>query len=308
MNEIIKDIFEKYQIRKTRRQKTAFIEYATQKAEEEGYSVRVEKGCLGVRNIVVGEPDTAKVIYTAHYDTCPRLPFPNFLTPKNFGVYLLYNVALVLAIIAVMGLMGGIVIFAGLLLDLHEAVLSVLVRVLYAGLFVLLLFGPANKHTANDNTSGVTLLFGIMKALPEEQREKAAFVFFDHEELGLIGSSSFAGKHKAVRSNTLLINFDCVSDGQNILIVAKKAAAAYSALLSEAFASHGDFAVQVTEKAFYPSDQAKFKKGVGVAAFKRTRGGMLYMNRIHTSKDTVYRRENIDFFIHGAVRLTETVE
>ncbi len=305
MDSIINDIFEKYQIRKTAKQKTAFIEYAEQKIKEEGYSVQTEKGSFGVRNIVVGNPDSASVIFTAHYDTCPRLPFPNFLSPKNIGVYLLYNLAIILGffVIAILiGLTGGII---GAALGISSTVVYWVSLFLYLGLMLLMYFGPANKHTANDNTSGVTVLFGIMKALPPELREKVAFVFFDCEETGLIGSTSFAQKHKNVKNDKLLLNFDCVSDGRDMMILTKKYAKPYSKVLANAFQSNGDITVDITDKALYPSDQEKFKKGVGVAAFKRTKGGMLYVNRIHTNKDTVYRRENIDFLIDGSVKLAE---
>lgn len=95
MTETTKEIFDNYQIRKTKKQKTAFIEYVKKLAEEYGYSLKVEKGSFGVRNIVIGDPDTAKVLYTAHYDTCARLPFPNFITPKCFLIYLLYQLLIV---------------------------------------------------------------------------------------------------------------------------------------------------------------------------------------------------------------------
>ncbi len=308
MDSIINDIFDRYEVRKTKKQKTAFIEYATQKATEEGYAVQVEKGAFGAHNIVVGNPDNAKVIYTAHYDTCVRLPFPNFLTPKNIGIYLLYNLGILLAFFAVAFLIGFAVGLIGMLLQPGETLITVLAEAVYFLFLFLLLFGPANKHTANDNTSGVTVLLGMMKALPAEEREKVAFVFFDHEELGLIGSSSFAGKHKHVKNNTLLLNFDCVSDGHDVMLLFKKDASAYRALLSEAFDGNEDIRVDVTDKAFYPSDQTKFKKGVGVAAFRKTKGGMLYINRIHTGRDTVYRRENIDFLIDGAIKLTKQIQ
>ena len=81
----------------------------------------------------------------------------------------------------------------------------------------LLMAGPANRHTANDNTSGVTTLLDIMTALPTEARESVAFVFFDLEEMGLFGSAGFANQHKQIAKNTLLVNFDCVSDGDTIL-------------------------------------------------------------------------------------------
>ncbi len=307
MDKIINDIFEKYEVRKTKKQKTAFIEYAIKTAEELGYSAHIENGSMGARNIIVGDPDRAKVIYTAHYDTCPALPFPNFLTPKNMGIYILYNIAVVLGFFIVAFTAGLIIGLIGASFDLSSEGASVVGRIVYAALLILLMFGPANKHTANDNTSGVTTLFGIMKSLPENIRDKAAFVFFDHEEIGLVGSSSFAQKHKNIKKDTLLLNFDCVSDGRDIMILAKKDAEPYGELLRCAFESNGDITVDITNKAFYPSDQAKFKKGVGIAAFKKTKRGTLYMDKIHTSKDTVYRRENIDFLTAGAVKFTEII-
>ena len=46
--------------------------------------------------------------------------------------------------------------------------------------------------------------------------------------------------------------------------------------------------------------------GVGVAALKRSkRFGILYMDRIHTKTDTVYREENIEFLKNGAITLTK---
>ncbi len=307
MDNIISEIFKKYQVRKTKKQKTAFIEYTSKKAEEMGYSVNVEKGSLGVRNIVVGEPDSAKVIYTAHYDTCARLPFPNFLTPKNVGIYILYNIAVIIGFFAVAFVFGVVSGVIGSLLNLSPEISGLFAELAYFALLAMMIFGPANKHTANDNTSGVVVLFGIMKALSGEQKDKAAFVFFDHEESGLIGSSSFASAHKNIKKETLLLNFDCVSDGKDIMILTKKDAEPYSGLLQSAFAGNEIFTVDVTKKAFYPSDQANFKKGVGVAAFNRTKGATLYIDKIHTNKDTVFQRENIDFLISGSVKFTELI-
>lgn len=59
MSETARDVFAKYEIRKTKRQKTAFIQHVSSVADAEGYECRVEKGYLGARNIVVGNPDTA---------------------------------------------------------------------------------------------------------------------------------------------------------------------------------------------------------------------------------------------------------
>lgn len=310
MTETTKEIFEKYQVRKTKKQKTDFIDYAKQTAERLGYACTVEKGSFGVRNIVVGNPDTAKVLYTAHYDTCPRLPFPNFITPENFLIYLLYQfliVGLFFALLFAAGFLFGVIVsFVPVAEDIKSSIVSFLQFAVYWISLFLLIAGPANKNTANDNTSGVTTVFDIMTALPQDQKGKVAFVLFDLEEAGLLGSSAFASKHKAIKNNSLVINFDCVSDGETILFALKRTTKKYAELLEKAFVSTPDVAVKITKNAFYPSDNASFKGGIGVAALKKAKFfGTLYMDRIHTKKDTVYRQENIRFLTDGAIKLTK---
>lgn len=287
------------------------MEYVKEIAEKQGYCFNVEKGSLGSRNIVIGDPEKAKVLFTAHYDTCAVLPFPNFITPKNFLIYLLYQIAIVIPVL----LADGIVGFAFGLLGAHYPSLPVgelafiSTYVILFGFLILIAAGPSNKHTANDNTSGVTLLLDIMASLPEASRDKVSFVFFDLEEAGLIGSSSYASKHKDQAKNKLLINFDCVSDGKHILFALNKNADGFADLLKECYPSDENFTVEVVQKGvFYPSDQAVFKKGIGVAALKKAkRTGVLYMDRIHTKKDTVYQEENIEFLKNGSVRLAEKI-
>ena len=89
MHDISKKIFNNYQVRKTKQQKTGFIEFL--KSELKDCEIFVETGgfCKS-RNIVVGNLEKAKYIFTAHYDTAPVLPFPNFLAPKNMVAYLGY--------------------------------------------------------------------------------------------------------------------------------------------------------------------------------------------------------------------------
>lgn len=102
----------------------------------------------------------------------------------------------------------------------------------------------------------------------------------------------------------LLLNFDCVSDGKNMIFALKKGAKPYREAIESAFIEKDGFKVEVADKGiFYPSDQAQFPCGVGVAALLSTKGGLLYMNKIHTKNDTVYREENIDFLKNGAIEL-----
>ena len=308
MTETARTVLDKFQIRKTKKQKTAFLDFAKQKTEELGYSCIIEKESFGVRNLVVGDVDKAKAVFTAHYDTCPVLPFPNFITPKNFAIYLAYQFAIIFPIFLLEFLIGFVIGFATAFLPDGFPADSVAFLVSYAFLILvlfLLLGGPANKHTANDNTSGVNTLFEIMEQLPEEDRHKAAFVFFDLEESGLIGSSLFASRHKKAMKDKLLINFDCVSDGNNIIFALKKKAKKYAPILEEAFQSNEQYSVEVLSKGvFYPSDQASFNMGVGVAALKKTKKlNILYMDKIHTKHDTVYQDENITFLTQCTVNL-----
>ncbi len=91
MNALSQKIFDEYQVRKTKKQKTRFIEMMQQEIP----GLKVEKGGLfGSRNLIVGDPDTARTLITAHYDTCSKLPFPNFIMPKNPLLSVLYGVGL----------------------------------------------------------------------------------------------------------------------------------------------------------------------------------------------------------------------
>lgn len=311
MTQTTRTILSDYQIRKTKKQKEAFRDYVQSIATEEGYSYHTEKGIFGAVNVVVGEPSSAKVIYTAHYDTCAVLPVPNFITPKNIGWYLLYqvfiSVILILLPAALLGIcMGGFCQwlgwgeFVGLILT--EAVFLFVIF----GIMALIIFGPANKHTVNDNTSGVTVLMDLMCEMPQELRHEVAFIFFDLEEAGLFGSAGYAKAHKKAMAHKLLLNFDCVSDGEHMIFVLGRGAIPYAQQLVTAFPTTEEVTSEVISKgAFYPSDQMNFPCGVGVAALKTMgKGKLLYMDKIHTSKDLIYREANIKYLVSGCILLT----
>lgn len=294
-------VMEQYQIRKSRKQKAAFRAWLRQTLQREGYQVSEEKKSFST-NVVVGDPDRAKVLFTAHYDTCAVLPVPNFITPRNFLFYLGYQTLLSLLILGL-----GFAAEVALLLLWEDCPLWVAMGALYAVigfLFWWLLDGPANKHTANDNTSGVLTLLETALALPADQRDKVCFVFFDNEEKGLFGSSAFAAKHRGAKKNAPMINFDCVSDGDFIHLFPNKREKKDSELwklLRHAFTESGEKTVTVMQ-GIYPSDQRAFARGVGVCALKKNRILGYYMDRIHTARDTVLDERNIALLRDGAMR------
>ena len=306
MRDTTREIFDKYQVRKTKAQKQAFRDYLISYAKSQGYEARTESAGKSAQNVVVGDPKSAEVVYTAHYDTCAIMPFPNFITPKCIPIYLLYQIVLSL-IIYIIPL--SVIIGSRHVLNATGSSIYFLAT-FFSGYVLLILFtmlllkGPANKHTANDNTSGVTLLIDVMTDMPDELRAKAAYIFFDLEEMGTLGSKGYAMRHKTLAKQITVVNFDCVSDGKNILFVVKKKATDFADKLAAAFKSNETYTVDITTKgAFYPSDQRNFERGIGVSALNKTEGGLLYMNKIHTKRDTVYDEANIEFLKDGAIEL-----
>ena len=292
------EILQNWQVRKTKKQKLAFTEMMQSRIP----GLRVEEGGFPRRrNLVLGDVETAKVVFTAHYDTCARLPFPNFITPKNILIYLGYSVLIALPFLVLMfALMALLVPWLGM----PGAFVSILTGL--GALFYMFFFGPPNPHTVNDNTSGVLTLVETISRMSEEERAQCAFVFFDHEESMLLGSSRFASVHKKAMKDKLLVNFDCVSDGDDFLFVlSRKARKGYSEALRAAFAEAPGKEVhfESTLRAFYPSDQANFPVGVGVAAMRKKPLLGLYMSRIHTAKDTVLQEENLALLAEGAKKL-----
>ena len=299
MTSTTQTILDRFQVRKSKKQKSAFIEWLEPVIRASGYEMKIEKGNFA-RNIVIGDVEGASVIFTAHYDTCAVMPFPNFITPKSVPIYILYQFVLTFVIFA---FAIGLSVVGNLLIGEYSPLISLIA--LY-GTLGLLMFGPANKHTVNDNTSGVTAVLDLIQAMPEALKGKAAFVLFDLEEAGLLGSAAFASKHKKAMKEKLLVNLDCVSDGGTMLFCFRKKAKKDEALFRACFP--GDHRIQsdfVTKHYVYPSDQANFPRGVGVAALLKTKRGLLYMDKIHTPKDRVYREENISYLVEGCIRLTE---
>lgn len=221
------------QVRKSSREKREFRAWLSGELKRLGWTVTEEHGFFAGHNVIAGDPEKAEVLFTAHYDTQAVLPVPNFITPRNLPIYLLYQLLLCLPLL---------------------------------------------------------------------------LVFFDNEERGMLGSSHFAGKRKAVRQNALILNFDCVSDGDFIQFFPTKALKRDANALQElekAFTGWGDKQAEVVRGAgFYPSDNACFRRACGVCALKKGRFGY-YMDRIHTNRDTVFQEENIALLRDGCLRLAQ---
>lgn len=288
------DVVKNYPVRKSKKQKQAFRADVTQWLQNLGYPVCEEEGSFHSCNLVIGDPQRARYLVTAHYDTCARLPFPNLITPCNFWTFLLYQIFIFLMLMLPALAVGGLV---GYLLHSFDISYFLFVVLLWAAI-VLMLIGPANSSNVNDNTSGVVTLLEIARSIPELHRKNVCFVLFDLEEAGLIGSASYKKKHKREIPNQLVLNLDCVGEGDDIYFfpTAKlKKSKERLAPLQKLAGGYGKKSIAVRTKGFsiYPSDQSNFPYGVGICALKRGWAG-LYLSRIHTPRDTVLDETNVN--------------
>lgn len=289
------DVLTAFPVRKSKKQKQAFRDAVQSYLKTIGYDSVIEKGSVGAKNIIIGNPDSAQYLVTAHYDTPARMPFPNLITPCSFWPFLGYQLVITVLIFGVAMIPSLILTSVGL--D-AEVTIRLWVLCLY-GVLVLMLVGPANKSNANDNTSGVVTVLETAKSMPEMERNKVCFILFDLEEAGLIGSSSYQKLHKKQTSGQVILNLDCVGDGNEIVMFPTgklKKDTAKMEQLRRICGTWGEKSIALCEKGFsyYPSDQKNFPLGVGIAAFRRSGWAGLYCSRIHTKNDTVLEETNVN--------------
>ena len=309
------EILQNYEVRKSYKEKTAFIEYLKQRLEKSGYHPEVDvvieekgKGLFKSRNIVVGNPAEAEVLFGGHYDTCAWMPFPNFMAPTNPVLFWGYQILLTVMILisaALVGFLAGI-LFGNSGIAAYFAFLTTLIA-----LMIQMMFGFRNKHNANDNTSGIITLTRILESLPMEHRKKVCVVYFDNEEKGLFGSSFFYKKHKTQIKDKMLINFDCVGDGGEVVTMAddrsrkdEKYPLFVDALKQEEEGSGVRYLCRKMKFMMFPSDQMNFKKGIGVCALNKCPIGR-YVARIHTCFDTKCREENVEYLTKAMCRFVD---
>lgn len=288
------DVLKQFPVRKSKAQKHAFRDAVQSYAGGLGYEVRMEPFGFGGNNIVIGDPENAKYLLTAHYDTCARLLLPNMVTPCNLAVYWGYQILQVL-IIMIPAIAAGVL--AGIFLDREAA--SKVALVVYWVLLVAMMAGPANKNNSNDNTSGVITLLEVLRTLPENQRYKVCFVLFDLEEAGLLGSSAYRKKHKKPTNQQLVLNMDCVGDGDHLRIFPTKKLLKDRNRVTSLYKACGYFGkkellVHEKGKYVYPSDQVNFPYGAAIASFHEKKKLGLYYTNIHTPKDTYLDTTNVN--------------
>lgn len=287
-----------YGVRFFPKQKNRFKKFIKEEMTSLGWDSNVIKG-----NIVVGDIEKAEYIYTAHYDTPGKIPLYFRYLFKLFGntsIVLLPLVIFILFIIytVILSIVIESTIIAKLLINLP-------IILLYIGIFI------PNKNNYTDNTSGVLTLINIAHeySIQNTDKDRVAFVFFNNEEWGLLGSATMK-KHwkenKISLDNKKIINFDCVGNGDTILITHGK---------------NDNFAKEVQERlekcAIYNVERFKYgilplsddfnfrnKNAIGIVFCKKSKFGKgYYIPDIHCSKDKNLDLENIEFLTNEILTL-----
>lgn len=291
-----------FPMRKTESEKEAFRKYVLEEVKDSKYSAKVDT-IKKSNNIVIGNLEEAECVFTAHYDTPATSLIPNLMTPTNKFIGLLYHLSypIIMALLCL-----GIANIIGSLLEWKMNYIMITYVVLYLSVFYLCTRTFKNKHNKNDNTSGVATVLSLIEIC---SKENIAFILFDDEEKGLVGSKAMAKQYKTLFENKLVINLDCVGNGNNILISIKDKAKNLPLIkkLENSFVSTNEYQVLYLDakKTMGNSDQKSFPCGVGVYACKKNRIIGYYTSRIHTNKDTIADSKNIEFLSMGLKNFIE---
>ncbi len=302
------ELNEQFPVRNSAEQKKEFRRFVLKQAEKTGFVSREEDNESHI-NIVIGKPECANVLFTAHYDTPRRALFPNILMPTNRILHFVYFAGMILIIIL-------IALAAGLLTRqaLGESG-AVQARIgfmaVYLGVYLILCFiafrGPANKNNKNDNTSGTAAVLDLMSRLSGHQ--DIAFILFDDEEKGKKGSLAWTKAHPDLQANLLTFNMDCVGNGDHFVIsIPPEAETDPSCAALRTSLEEIEAHVYSSDRAKMNSDQKSFRKGIGSCACFYRKGIGYYTPRIHTSRDSEASGETIDKLTGALERFVKSIQ
>ena len=89
MKDYLNEINSQFPIRRRAEEKAKFLEYVKGELGEERVILETLEGKHN--NIIIGDVESAKVIFTAHYDTPAASIVPNLMIPANKLIGTLYH-------------------------------------------------------------------------------------------------------------------------------------------------------------------------------------------------------------------------
>ena len=278
---------------------------------ELGYDPKLQRRESALRlggdavNVVVGDPQKAKLIVVAHYDTGVRALLPPLYLPTRPVTAFLY-----LALTRVRALLGSFVVCMGVGFALHMPQLPLpLFLLLMVASLLYLRFGPSETRNLNDNTSGVAALLETAAALTPGCRDKAAFAFLDGGFGGLSGAKGFRAKYPSAKEKTV-INLNCVAEGGELLILPNKYSRWDGEVLDAILDSfengeHTTTFLKTDGLIYYPSDNRAFRHSFAVCACETLRG---FGRLIRPLRAKTIDPEKLELLKKGLCKLIETYQ
>lgn len=302
MKDYLNYINDSYPVRRSNKQKEMFRNEIIKESKELGYDAKVITLDGKHNNVVIGDVANAKVVFTAHYDTPAASAFPNIMIPRNRLLFFMYQFFGPL-LLAALSIGGAYLIKRQFDLEQHYFLLAFLF--IYYLLYFLLYRTFTNKHNKNDNTSGVSTILSIMERISDDNKNKVSYILFDNEEKGKLGSKAMSKAYSEWFNDKLIINFDCVGNGNNILTVGMPEALQLNdyKILQKILKDNDNYHVEhfPIKGSQSNSDYKNFNTGIGVMACKKKKGIGFYTPRIHTFADKIADSKNIEFLADSFV-------
>ena len=300
MDQYAQRIARDYPVRRKAQDKENMRAYLVGQLREMGYDARLDD-CGRAVNVIAGDPERAKIIYAAHYDTPLHEPLPPIICPTRPTVYMLYQALTPLLTLAVSFFVSFGVTFA---LNLPNMTLPLFI-VLLLGALAYLKYGPAEKNNENENTSGVASLLNTAEKLTPRYRGDVCFLFLDGGSTSMQGAKGFRRRYPSAKEKPVLC-LDCVGSGDELLILPGRGARWDGELLDAINESFENSARKtcydkVDGLVHFPGDNRAFAHGVAICAVRHVPGfGRLIRP---TGKDNRIDDENLDILSRGLVKL-----
>lgn len=310
MSKFADRINREYPVRRRPKEKEAFRLWLMGTLREMGYDPKLQTKDTPlqvggkVTNVVVGDPEKAKLILIAHYDTGIRTLFPPLIMPTRPVAGFLY-----LALTPVCVLLGSFVLSFALTFAVNAPHLTLpLFLLLLLASLMYLRFGPSETNNVNDNASGVAALLETAATLTPHYRESVAFAFLDGGFGGMSGAKGFRAKYPSAKEKTV-VNISCVARGDELLILPGKYARWQGEVLDailDSFDGEDNKTVflKTDGLVYYPSDNRAFRYGISICACESLSG---FGRIINIKKAESVDAKNIEILKLGLCKLCENI-
>ncbi|MBO4914077.1 MAG: M28 family peptidase [Oscillospiraceae bacterium] len=303
-------ILREYPVRRKANEKEAFRLWLMGALRELGYKPELQNvntplqvGSRAV-NVVAGDPEKAKLILVAHYDTGIKSLLPPLIMPTRPATQLLY-----LALTPVLVMLAALVLSFVLTYPFNApgATLPIFLMLLLASLLYLR-FGPSETNNVNDNSSGVAALLETAAGLTPHYRAETAIVFLDGGCAGMSGARGFRAKYPSAKEKPVF-NVSCVAKGDELVVLPGRYARwqgdVLDAILDSFDAVDNKTVFLKTDGlTYFPSDNRMFRFNTSIFACENVSGfGRIIKPRTAESVDI----QNLEILKNGLCKLCENI-